>query len=409
MRRPSHRDVMLILSLQCALALSVTKRTHARGGAVGRAPVVAARGGGLGSALAPLGAEGGGGGHAAVGRGGAVKGFFLRRRTPLLFAALVAQKVSADVLTDATQRAGAYSGATVSMLSEIAKFPVLVGAIVVFGGGAKRLKPTVRRAIEDTPFKIAWIAAAYAAQNLLYFAALGRISAASYQVLSQSKLIFTAILAVTMLGQRLVAKQVVALGALLGGSVLVQLSEVGGAAARGGGGAEALLGGGLTVAGALLSAAPNVWYEKILKTDGEDEWARNVQVTFWIFAWLAATQFSASVRAFRALSAPAAAAAAAPWASPAAAARATFGSLDGITPAVWCVVALKSLNGILIPATLKYAGNLVYLYAKPTAIVATALATSLATRAPPSPKFALGAALVIWSMTAFQSAKKRDA
>ena len=42
-----------------------------------------------------------------------------------------------------------------------------------------------------------------APQNVLYFAALGRISAASYQVLSQSKMIFTAILAVTMLKRKM--------------------------------------------------------------------------------------------------------------------------------------------------------------------------------------------------------------
>ena len=135
----------------------------------------------------------------AVGRGGALasapapaeeapglRGLLVRHRTPLLFGALVTQKVLADTLTDMTRRAGAYSGSTVSMLSEVAKFPVLAVAIVVFGGGAKRLKPTVVRAFRDTPLKIAWIAGAYAAQNVLYFAALGRISAASYQVLSRA-------------------------------------------------------------------------------------------------------------------------------------------------------------------------------------------------------------------------------
>ncbi|EGB13184.1 hypothetical protein AURANDRAFT_18442 [Aureococcus anophagefferens] len=261
------------------------------------------------------------------------------------------------------------------MLSEVAKFPVLAVAIVVFGGGAKRLKPTVVRAFRDTPLKIAWIAGAYAAQNVLYFAALGRISAASYQVLSQSKMIFTAILAVTMLGQRLGPRKLVALASLLAGSLLVQLSEMGGA--FGEAGADALLGGGLTVLGALLSAVPNVWYEKILKTEGEDEWARNIQVTCWIFLWIAASQLGSAASAFRA---------------------------GGITPAVWAVVALKSLNGILIPATLKYAGNLVYLYAKPTSIVATALAAAAWSGAPPPLAFSAGAALVIYSM--LQWAKK---
>ena len=75
--------------------------------------------------------------------------------------------------------------------------------------------------------------------------------------------------------------------------------------------------------------------------------------------------------------------------------------MDGITPAVWLVIALKSLNGILIPATLKYAGNLVYLYAKPTSIVCTAAATALYARAPPSVSFSVGSLLVIYSMFTF--------
>ena len=383
--------VRLLLLQSCALALMKPRVHRPLGpvkaiGASARGRPVVGRGGAVVGAAEAAGEVGGGG------EGG---GWLVKHRTKLLFGALVAQKVLADTLTDVTRRQGAYSGSTVSMLSEVAKFPVLAVAICVFGGGAKRLAPTARRALSDTPLKIAWIAGAYAAQNVLYFAALGRISAASYQVLSQSKMIFTAVLAVTMLGERLTARKVGALAALLAGSLLVQVSEMGGVAFGSHGAAEALLGGGLTVLGALLSAVPNVWYEKILKTEGEDEWARNVQVTCWIFSWIAASQLGAAYDAFRT-----GASAVAPWASPRAFAGAMFGSMEGITPAVWCVVALKSLNGILIPATLKYAGNLVYLYAKPTSIVATAAAAAVYARAPPSPAFCAGAALVIFSMFA---------
>jgi len=148
--------MLLVLSLQCALALSVPKFVHRGGGGGGvAAPVAGAAFRGRGAAVArpaaDAAADEAGSGAVAVDRGGALKSFLVRRRTPLLFSALVAQKVLADVLTDYTRRRGAYSGATVSMLSEVAKFPVLVGAICVFGGGARRLGPTARRAVEDTP------------------------------------------------------------------------------------------------------------------------------------------------------------------------------------------------------------------------------------------------------------------
>lgn len=157
-----------------------------------------------------------------------------------------------------------------------------------------------------------------------------------------------------------------------------------------------VIGGFLTVLGALLSALPNVWYEKLLKTEGEDEWVRNVQVTCWIFLWIAVSQIWTSVQN-----------GSNPLASPRSFASSLLGGsgLEGITPAVWLIVFLKSLNGILVPATLKYAGNLVYLYAKPTSIVATALLGALFIGTLPPVPFVLGAALVIGSMLTFSSSK----
>ena len=59
------------------------------------------------------------------------------------------------------------------------------------------------------------------------------------------------------------------------------------------------------------------------------------------------------------------------------------GSFDGFTPAVWGVVLLKALNGILIPATFKYADNILYTYAKPGSIVLMTLFGAVASGARP--------------------------
>jgi len=120
-------------------------------------------------------------------------------------------------------------------------------------------------------------------------------------------------------------------------------------------------------------------------------------VTFWIFAWIAMSQLQSSVAAFKA-----GVSTLAPFSSAGSFCSALLGSMEGITPGVWLVVALKSLNGLLIPATLKYAGNIVYLYAKPTSIVATALATAAYTGSVPPASFVAGAALVIWSMLSYK-------
>ena len=332
-----------------------------------------------------------------VPRGG-FKSWFISNRTPLLFGALVSQKVLADVVTDYTRRQGAYSGATVSMLSEVAKFPVLVAAICAFAGGPSRLWPTVKRAYSDTPFKIAWIAGAYAAQNVLYFRGFGThiggvvpgpepvqddLHGDPGRHDAQGKIKEARHRRVGLSAGRLDAR------AALGD----------GRRRRGQGRRRSLVGGRLRRAGALCSLrCPNVWYEKLLKTPGEDEWARNVQVTVWIFSWIALSQLWTAAGAVRAgLSG-----AVDPFASLPNFGRALFGSFEGLTPAVWLVVALKSLNGILIPATLKYAGNLVYLYAKPTSIVMTALASAVYSSTVPPASFCAGAALVIWSMANFK-------
>lgn len=83
--------------------------------------------------------------------------------------------------------------------------------------------------------------------------------------------------------------------------------------------------------------------------------------------------------------------------------RAAF---EGFTPAVWGVVFLRALNGMLIPATLKYADNIVYSYAKPSSIVImTILSCALAGKMP-SPNLLAGVGLVVSSMMLYSSKPK---
>ena len=117
----------------------------------------------------------------------------------------------------------------------------------------------MKEAWSDEPLKLALPGLAYAVQNVLYFLALSHISAASYQLLSQTKLLFTGFFMSALLGQSLGLAQFAALALLMGGSVLTQLSEVSRAALLGGAGADpsaALYGGALTVLGAALSGTP---------------------------------------------------------------------------------------------------------------------------------------------------------
>ena len=224
--------------------------------------------------------------------GGALGRWIVANRSLLLLVCLVVHKCSTDGLTRYTRLAGAYSGNTVAVMSEIVKFPLIATAIASFGGGVKEVVPTFKAALTSTPFSNCWIALCYTFNNLLYFDALGALSAVAYQVLSQSKTLFTAGLMYFIVGKRLIFRQILAIGMLIGGALLVQFEElarsVAGSAATAATSAVMATGplgmplvywgAALTLFSSLISALPNVAYEKVLKTEGENQWVNNIQV-----------------------------------------------------------------------------------------------------------------------------------
>jgi len=244
--------------------------------------------------------------------------------------------------------------------------------------------PTFQNATRNI-WMLAWVAAAYAAQNLLYFICLDHISPAGYQLLSQTKLIFTAGLMRVMLGKRFSYKQMLALALLIGGMVATQSSEVSGATVLGGKG-NVLLGCGLTVLSSLLSSLPNVAYERILKSQ-QDEWSSNLQLTAWILFWVLAVRACCPNEDTGAIEG-----------GLTGVTRSIAELTVGFTPAVWVMVLLKALNCLIIPACLKYSDNIVYGYAKPASIALTCATTTVVTSSLPEANMILGFAMVLSSM-----------
>jgi drug/metabolite transporter (DMT)-like permease len=222
----------------------------------------------------------------------------------------------------------------------------------VYGGGAKRIGETLRE-VRTAPLNLWWIALCYAINNIIYYPTMSHLSPASYQIISQTKLLFTAGLMASFFKKRFSLRQFGALGALLLGSVLVQVSEMSVAVATG---ANVMLGSSLALLGALLAAIPNVFYERLLKREGENEWAKNVQITNGIMLWILGTEVARACDP----------------SNPVGALVAHFTPANffaGWTPWVWCICILKSLNTLLIPATLQYGDSILLNYAKPSAIV----------------------------------------
>jgi UDP-sugar transporter A1/2/3 len=335
---------------------------------------------------------------------------------------------STDGLTRWTRVQGDYSGNMVAVMSEVFKFPLIATAIASFGGGPSEVLPTFRAALTTKPFANAWIALCYTFNNLLYFGALSSLSAVAYQVLSQSKTLFTAGLMYFIVGKRLIFRQLVAIGMLIAGAVLVQAQELARSTAAGGAAASAAAAGGflgmstvmwMGVASVLfssfISALPNVYYEKVLKTEGENQWVNNLQVTVWIMLWIAAASYlPALAGAVKALITGGSSAGAAGLSLPTFSSIATLPStvraaFDGFTLPVWGVVVLKALNGILIPATFKYADNIIYSYARPSSIIFTTALGCILTGTLPSISLVLGVATVVASIVLYSSKPKPKA
>jgi len=310
----------------------------------------------------------------------------LRARPVLVVALLVLQKCATDGLTWYTRTRGSvpYSGSSAALLSEMLKFPVMAVAIAV-SESPGRVLPTFQNATRNI-WVLAWVAAAYAAQNLLYFLCLDHISPAGYQVLGQTKLVFTACLMRVMLGTRFSPARLLALALLIGGAVAAQSGEASSAAAIGEKG-NVLFGCGLTVLSSLLSSLPNVVYERALKSQ-QEEWTLNLQLTFWILFWLLAIRAYGHSEDVGVME----------GGGLAGLTNSIAELTVGFTPAVWAMVFLKALNCLIIPACLKYADNIVYGYAKPASIVLTCATTSVVTSSLPEPSLVVGFAMVVSSM-----------
>ncbi len=198
------------------------------------------------------------------------------------------------------------------------------------------------------------------------------------------------------------------------------------------------------------------------------------QVTVWIMVWIwVASWLPGLMRALLGFGGDGALAAALPtpaslMASAAALPQTLRAAFDGFTLPVWGVVVLKAMNGILIPATFKYADNIVscsgvepaprpissfaaacrcfapeynaaapalpyshahhpriadgplrpsplvlraqlYAYAKPSSIVVTTVLSCVLARSLPSPSMALGVTAVVASIVLYSSKPKAKA
>lgn len=275
-----------------------------------------------------------------------------------------------------------YLGSVAVFAAEVMKLPVCMALIARDEGGVKKMFSAIWQQVfvkwKDT-LSMGVPALCYCLQNALFFVALSRLSATSYQLWSQSKTLFTALFFVSYLGRVLRKQQWIALGLLTAGVGLVQYQEAAALGAAGAaaaaGGTSVLIGVAAVLASSLLSGFANVYFEKAVKTKtAVSIWMRNVQLGLFSLPQ-AASLMAADAAIIQA-----------------------SGALVGFDLLAWSVVTLKALGGLLVAAVVKYADNVLKTYATAIAIVLTCVISCIASCSAPSAVFLQGMSMVIASI-----------
>lgn len=191
----------------------------------------------------------------------------------------------------------------------------------------------------DDLLKMSIPAVCYCASNTLLYMALSNLSVPVFQVMSQSKLVITAVVSVVMLKRRYCLRQWICLVIISISLAILTLEEKNATNHETNAQSNEIFITGLLAIffSCLMSSFAGVYLEKILKTKTKNTpsiWMRNIQLAFWsiIVAVLQQSiqgEFSARKTPF----------------------------LHGFTPMVWCQVFLFSGGGLLVSIVIKYADS----------------------------------------------------
>ncbi|XP_033124564.1 UDP-galactose translocator-like [Anneissia japonica] len=236
----------------------------------------------------------------------------------------------------------------------------------------------LKQNIVDQPLdtlKVAVPAFIYMIQNNLLFIAVSNLSAATYQVSYQLKILTTALFSVVMLKRSLVWGQWFALFLLFIGVAVVQIQPADPSKRAG----EAVhtdqspLKGLLAVIASCVSSGfAGVYFEKILKGSKASLWLRNIQLGLL-----------GAVLGLGAM-----------WLKDGEAIQ-EKGFFFGYTKYVWMVIALQALGGLLVAVVVKYADNILKGFATSFSIIVSTVASVYLFNFSINIQFSVGASLVM--------------
>mmetsp|Transcript_63973 Transcript_63973/g.187679 ORF Transcript_63973/g.187679 Transcript_63973/m.187679 type:complete len:363 (-) Transcript_63973:48-1136(-) len=188
----------------------------------------------------------------------------------------------------------------------------------------------------------------YTAQNNLLFIGLSHLSAATYQVTYQFKILTTAGLSVVVLGTRLSAEKWFALLLLTAGVACV--NTTGSMANSAAEDSDSALGLSAVLSACVTSGLAGVYLEKMLKQSNASLWVRNMQLALFgaCFAFVIAERSDGELIR-------------------------KDGWTQGYSSLVWFVVVWQAVGGLVVAAVMKYADNILKCFGCAIAILFTCL------------------------------------
>ncbi|XP_071818264.1 UDP-N-acetylglucosamine transporter-like isoform X1 [Apostichopus japonicus] len=292
-----------------------------------------------------------------------------------------------------TQAGKLYFSTTTVIVTEFVKMSTCLCIIFIQKGGNVKeylnyLWHGIVTEARDT-FKLAIPSGIYTIQNNLLFVAVSNLSAATFQVSYQLKILTTALFCVLLLGKRLVKMQWLALLLLFVGVAIVQIqpSDPTKAAQEKTSQSQSAYTGMVAVLVSCISSGfAGVYFEKILKGSSASLWLRNVQLgLFGVFFGLIGMWMKDGDDIME------------------------KGFFFGYTKYVWTVIGLQAFGGLLVAVVVKYADNILKGFATSLSIIISTVVSVYLFGFTINLQFCVGAGLVLIAIFTYSQPQPKPA
>ncbi|GKY95327.1 hypothetical protein MPSEU_000494500 [Mayamaea pseudoterrestris] len=282
-----------------------------------------------------------------------------------------------------------YVASTAVFIMEVMKLVICLLVIAIQSQGSLFYELKVH--ILQSPMEIVKLCVPsflYTIQNNLLYLALTNLDASTYQVVYQLKILTTALFSAILLGRKFSPQKWLSLVILTLGVAVVQVSGSGDHHSQSSEDASKNRTIGLVavLCAACTSGFSGVYFEKILKGSTTSLWMRNVQMGLpsTIIAYL--TVFFKDSKEIS-----------------------QIGFLGGYSTIVWTVVIVQAVGGLIVAVVVRYADNVLKVFATSFSIVASCILSAFLFDFHPSLSFLVGASLVVTATVMYSApeSKKR--